>query len=80
MVTPSHLHFRTLSPEARQSALQRLAWRGFDPRVISEQTGLPEFEVRRVIEAHAGSAPAQLPLGSFSRARASGRAWATPRS
>ena len=52
MLSPSHLHFRTLSPEARQSALQRLAWRGFDPRTISEQTGLPEMEVRRVIEAH----------------------------
>lgn len=40
MLSPSHLHFRTLSPEARQSALQRLAWRGFDPRTISEQTGI----------------------------------------
>jgi hypothetical protein len=55
MLSPSHLYFRTMSPEARQSALQRLAWRGFDPRTISEQTGLPEIEVRRVIEAHATS-------------------------
>jgi len=42
MLSPSHLHFRTMSSEARQSALQRLIWRGFDPRAISEQTGLPE--------------------------------------
>ena len=54
MLSPSHLHFRTMSPEARQSALHRLAWRGFDPRTISEQTGLPEFEVRRAIESDAG--------------------------
>ncbi len=59
MLLPSHLHFRTMSPEARQSALQRLAWRGFDPRTISEQTGLPEIEVRRVIEAHASSSLTQ---------------------
>ncbi len=45
MVTPSHPHFRTLSPEGTAICLlQRLAWRGFDPRAISEQTGLPEFE------------------------------------
>jgi hypothetical protein len=59
MVPASHLHFRTMSPEARQSALQRLAWRGFDPHMISEQTGLPESEVRRVIEAHVSYAPTQ---------------------
>jgi hypothetical protein len=73
MLSPSHLHFRTLSPEARQSALQRLAWRGFDPRTISEQTGLPEIEVRRVIEAHATSSPTQpiesAPFASESRSR-----------
>ena len=65
MLSPSHLHFRTLSPEARQSALQRLAWRGFDPRMISEQTGLPEIEVRRVIEAHASASSTQ-PIESAS--------------
>ena len=65
MLSPSHLHFLTLSPEARQSALQRLAWRGFDPRRISEQTGLPEVEVRRVIEAHATSSSTQ-PIESAS--------------
>jgi len=59
MISPSHLHFRTMSPEARQSALQRLAWRGFDPRMISEQTGLPEIEIRRAIEGHASSSPTQ---------------------
>jgi hypothetical protein len=63
MVSPSHLHFRTMSPEARQSALQRLAWRGFDPRMISEQTGLPEIEVRRVLEAPVSSSRTQ-PLES----------------
>ena len=65
MLSPSHLHFRALSPEAQQSALQRLAWRGFDPRTISEQTGLPEMEVRRVIEAHASSSSTQ-PIESAS--------------
>jgi hypothetical protein len=65
MISPSHLHFRTMSPEARHSALQRLAWRGFDPRMISEQTGLPEVEVRRAIEAHASPSPAQ-PMESAS--------------
>ncbi len=57
MFSPSHLHFRTLSPEARHSALQRLVWRGLDPRTISERTGLAEVEVRRVIEANASSSP-----------------------
>jgi hypothetical protein len=60
MLSPSHLHFRAMSPEARQSALQRLAWKGFDTRTISEQTGLPEMEVRREIEACA-SAPSPRP-------------------
>ena len=68
MLSPSHLHFRTLSPEARQSALQRLAWRGFDPRTISEQTGLPEMEVRRVIEAHPSASSTQ-PIESASSLR-----------
>jgi hypothetical protein len=66
MLSPSHLHFRTMSPEARQSALQRLGWRGLDPRMISEQTGLPEMEVRRLIEAHASSSLTQpIERGSF---------------
>ena len=75
MLSPSHLHFRTMSPEARQSALQRLAWRGFDSRTISEQTGLPEIEVRRLIEAHASSAPTQsVASAAFAIGSRSGRA------
>lgn len=73
MLSPSHLHFRVMSPEARHSALQRLAWRGFDPRTISERTGLPETEVRRVIKAHAGSSPMQ-PIGGPSFTSGS-RSW-----
>jgi len=55
MVSPSHLHFRSMSPEARHSALQRLAWRGLDPETISQQTGLSENEIREVIEAQVSS-------------------------
>jgi hypothetical protein len=48
-----------MSPEARHSALQRLAWRGLDPMTISQQTGLSENEVRNVFQAQ-GSSPLTL--------------------
>jgi hypothetical protein len=66
MLSPSHLHFRAMSPEAQQAALQRLAWRGCNPATISAQTGMPEADIRRLIELHSlarndGAAPHQKP-------------------
>jgi hypothetical protein len=51
MLSPAHLHFRTMSPEAQRAALQRLAWRGCDPGTISAQTGMPETEIKRLIDS-----------------------------
>jgi DNA-directed RNA polymerase specialized sigma24 family protein len=51
MLSPAHLQFRTMSPEAQRAALQRLAWRGCDPGTISAQTGIPETEVQRLIDS-----------------------------
>jgi hypothetical protein len=73
MLTPSHLHFRAMSPEAQQAALQRLAWRGCDPATISAWTGMPELEIRRLVESHTPAGPDRAAPGPRNwRARGTG--------
>jgi DNA-directed RNA polymerase specialized sigma24 family protein len=50
MLSPAQLHMRLLPPEAQQTAVQRLALRGWDAKTISTQTGLTEIEVDRLLD------------------------------
>jgi hypothetical protein len=73
MLSPSHLHFRVMSPEAQQAALQRLAWRGCNLATISAQTGMPESSIRRLLDLQPLASPANAVISSAARAGAKRR-------
>jgi len=50
MLSAAQLHMRLLPPEAQQTAVQRLALRGWDAKTISTHTGLTEVEVDRLLD------------------------------
>lgn len=47
MLSPSHIQFRLMAPEAQRAAVQRLALHGWDAPTISALTGLREEDVNR---------------------------------